>query len=263
MSNDTFIERIGDASEFNGALVEMLGPAPCPMPGCARTGERVRIGRVVQLTPCPPCSTEIELQWEKDEHAERARELLKLAGLTPRFDDWSLATYPDDEGGRAARKVAEDWIERWDRGDPANLLLFGPVGSGKTGLAWSIVRCVIERWLVRARLVVFHELLDEMRTAMRTKQPLDHVTNLARVPVLALDDLGAERPTPFACAELLALIDLRWRRKLPTIITSNYEPDVLAERLGHDDPVIGERIVSRMSDGAVQHRLRANDRRIS
>jgi DNA replication protein DnaC len=261
VTSDPFIERIGDSDEFS-TFIEDLGETPCPA-GCSRVGRRVRIGRVIHRQLCAPCQVEADRESEEGDRAERAAKLLAKAGLNPRFEEWTLASYPRDDAGQAALKVAEQWIERWNRGEADNLLLFGPVGSGKTGLAWAIVRHVIETFLVPARLVVFHELLAEMRDAMRSKQPLDHASDLARIPLLALDDLGAERPTPFACSELLGLIDLRWRRRLTTIITSNYEPDDLAARLGHEDPVIGERIVSRMSDGAVQHRLRANDRRIS
>ncbi len=35
----------------------------------------------------------------------------------------------------------------------------------------------------------------------------------------------------------------------------------LGRRLGHDDPVVGQRIVSRLTEGAVQFRFAGGDRR--
>jgi DNA replication protein DnaC len=36
-----------------------------------------------------------------------------------------------------------------------------------------------------------------------------------------------------------------------TVVTSNYSPSQLTRRLGHDDPIIGKRIVSRLVENAV------------
>ena len=78
--------------------------------------------------------------------------------------------------------------------------------------------------------------------------------------MLALDDLGAERPTDFARDELATLVEHRYMQGLPTIVTS-YPPSKLAARLGHDDPEVGQRLVSRLTDDAVQIRFIGPDRR--
>jgi hypothetical protein len=54
---------------------------------------------------------------------------------------------------------------------------------------------------------------------------------------------------------------MRYERCLPTCYISNYDPDDLADRLGRDDTVIADRIVSRMIDGSIQHRVCADNRR--
>ena len=113
------------------------------------------------------------------------------------------------------------------------------------------------------KLITWREALNVMRDAFRRNLPVDELTNIRRTPVLVVDDVGSERPTDFARAELLELVDFRHLNKLPTWYTSNYEPDDLAARLGHDEPIIGSRIVSRMVARAQQFRLTSTDRRVA
>ena len=51
------------------------------------------------------------------------------------------------------------------------------------------------------------------------------------------------------------LIEGRYCRSLRTVATSNYAPSELAVQLGHDEPVIGQRIVSRLVDSCKQLKL--------
>ena len=79
----------------------------------------------------------------------------------------------------------------------------------------------------------------------------------SRCPPLSIviDDLGASAPTEWGVAQLLAIVDARWRDVLPTIATTNCASRVdLADR-------IGERTVSRLAGGALTLRLSGADRR--
>lgn len=262
--NTRFMERVG-RREQGEALLEVLGPEPCPTPDCDGTGMRVRILDRVFVNVCDRCATAGEAQ---SEHEAQVEMLLRRSGITPMLAPWSLDTYPTDRPGQAALKAAEEWLSAFAAATPErpcpNLLLVGEVGVGKTGLAWGIVRRLIERE-VEARLVNFPDLLDQMREALGKRVPFDKFSTVGTVPVLALDDVGAERPTEWAVSQLLALVDKRQQRRLPTIYTSNYKPDALVERLveklAGSDRVIGERIVSRMTDGATQVLVRGSDRR--
>jgi DNA replication protein DnaC len=257
------LETLGADYEGRG-LIEILGPAPCPTDGCNNAGEKVRVLRLVITNPCPPCYDRLEAARVEQERQEQAAKLLSRAGGSPRLMDVSLATHPDDPPGRATRQAVGRWVttvlESTSAQPAPNFVLYGGVGSGKTCAAWGAVRVFCAK-LVEARLIDFPDLLEQIRQSYAKHVPLDTYTDLMRVPVLALDDLGAERPTEWACGQLLQLVNKRYERKLPTMYVSNYEPGVLAERLGRDDPVVGERIVSRMVQGAMQHRDLSPDRR--
>jgi DNA replication protein DnaC len=186
--------------------------------------------------------------------------------MTPMMRQWSRHTYPRDRGGEEALGRALAWARVFLDADPArdqmtNLVIFGEVGGGKTGLAWSVLRFLIEEHLVGGRFVIFPDLLALMKESFDHHVPFDAYINLGRAPVLVVDDVGAERPTEWAVSQLLTLVDRRFQRNLPTIYTSNYEPHALVKRLGRDDKVLGARIVSRMVGGSTQIRVGAPDRR--
>jgi DNA replication protein DnaC len=106
------------------------------------------------------------------------------------------------------------------------------------------------------------DLLAELRDSYRTGVEVTLFTRAMTVPVLALDDLGAERPTSWAVEQLARLVDARYTRLVPTVVTSNLEPDALLRHLSADgDPTNGQRIISRLCEHAVQLRIDAPDRR--
>lgn len=252
--------RLGD-----GPLVEMLGEIPCPTEGCEGKGQRVRFaGKLTVENVCEDCASEYERKREAEEHAEHAARLRTHAGETPRLARLTLDSYPTDEAGRAALAAAVRWRDGVLSGEPdapRNLFLFGPAGSGKTGLLWPITASLCEG-LVESRLVDFPTLLEQMKDAYAKRVPFDRFTDLGRVPVLLLDDIGAERPTEWARAQLLHLVNQRYERLKFTAFASNYTPGDLAARLGQDDPIVGDRILSRITESCVQHRMRASDRRL-
>lgn len=236
-----------------------------PCPTCKR-------GRVIPVrmpwgeTMWPPRCGACARGLEQDEKAEQARhrveQMLARSGITARLAPLTLHTYPADNSGQAALDVAGGWLRDYLEHDSrANLLLFGGVGVGKTGLAWGIVRELCERGR-SATLVNFRLLLHELREGIRQDAPNTLISRCRRVEVLCLDDLGAERATDFARDSLATLVEYRYGASLPTIVTSNYDPGKLAERLGHDDVTVGQRIVSRLVEGAVQHRMLGPDRRL-
>jgi DNA replication protein DnaC len=242
------------------------GEVDCP--GCGKPNGGLAVvmfGREVTIK-CDECTKQDSDEQEAAEQVERVQDMLSRAGATPRLEQFTLDTYPSDPPHAEAKRIVLEWRDRIleaEVGKPGapNLVLYGNVGGGKSGLMWPIVKsfCQQER---RARYVDFPSLLEQMKAAYQHKVPFDAYSTLGRVPVLVLDDVGAERPTEWARSELLHLVNLRYERLLPTAYVSNYEPDELVERLGHDDPMIGERIVSRMNEGAIQHRLRARDLRV-
>jgi DNA replication protein DnaC len=240
-----------------------MGSAPTPAPetalcrnGC---GQTVPVYKLWDFTIIPWCDECVKAD-DEEEQQRRAAVLLSRANVPKKMRAWSLATFPRDHAeAEAAWQAATDWHRGFLAGETHNLLLFGPVGVGKSGLAWSLIRATCEQG-TDSMFLNLRDYLWSIRDSFRTNEQVDRRAH--SIPLLALDDLGAERPTDFARDELATLVEHRTGAGLPTIVTSNYAPDELARRLGHDDLVIGQRIVSRLVQDAVQFRVEGMDRRL-
>ena len=126
------------------------------------------------------------------------------------------------EDARAFADAPEDW-----------LVLSGVSGCGKTHIAAAIVNRIIERGQP-ALFVVVPDLLDHLRAAYQPGAEIAYDDLFERVrnaPLLVLDDLGTQAPTPWAQEKLFQLINHRFNAQLPTIVTTNLAPEQFDDRL--------------------------------
>ncbi len=150
-------------------------------------------------------------------------------------------------------------------GDDRNLYLFGPSGTGKTGAAFACALADLEAngspeflhvgdWLAaRKRGFEAARLAEYGGVGEETHVAPDPYPRLAETGLLVLDDLDALRLTAWELGEIASLVQSRYNQSGPTdtIVTTNYSPALLAERLStRRDPHAGERIVSRLVEGA-------------
>ncbi|OFK25060.1 hypothetical protein HMPREF2826_00290 [Olsenella sp. HMSC062G07] len=136
--------------------------------------------------------------------------------------------------------------------------LYGSPGRGKTWAAACCVRLAIRQGR-RCKLLTAKALLDAVKAEWDGGER--GVLQWAeRYDLLALDDLGMERPTPWAMETLSGLIDARVSEGLPTVITSNYSLGELRERWGGME---GARIVSRIGGACERIELTGVDMRLS
>ena len=121
-----------------------------------------------------------------------------------------------------------------DLNEGRGVFLFGKQGSHKTTTACSMLR----GWLKDnpfgiARFARSTTVLDDLNDTYSTRETVAQVMGqYASVGLLLLDDLGKEVPTQRAVSRLWELIDRRYGEMLPTIITSQYRPEALAQNLG-------------------------------
>jgi DNA replication protein DnaC len=245
-------------------------PPPPPPKPCSECGGEAE-GTYGTLPVCNGCGSRLDEERKERERASRREQRERkirdnydrLTDRYPRMYGWSFESYPDDDAGKAAAENANQWLGDYQNGDSLNLLIYGPVGVGKTGLAWATMRDLLEDDGSAVDFVNVRQLLAAVRRSFSNPDAPDPLEGLATVNLLVLDDLGAERATDWALETVATLIEDRYQRYVGTIVTANYSPSGLVARLGHQDPIIGQRIVSRLVEECAQIQLKGADRRLA
>jgi DNA replication protein DnaC len=124
-----------------------------------------------------------------------------------------------------------------------SLLILGNVGTGKTFQAYGAVRALAHSgiscpWLFTTAADLYADLRP------RDRGQAADFDRYADTALLVLDDLGAAKASEWNEEINYRLINHRYDRELPTIVTSNLGPRDLAG-------VIGERVASRLAEMAV------------
>ena len=168
--------------------------------------------------------------------------LLRGIGVGKRHEACSFDSY---QGKEKTVNACKEFIE-----SPADMVLTGVPGTGKTHLAVAILRELVEGKKIKnemdACFIPVPELLAEIRASYRDGGPdeRDIIGRYSRLPFLVLDDLGAEKTTEWSITTLYLIIDRRYRNMRPTIITTNLSLEQIAAALS-------ERISSRLASGKV------------
>ena len=114
-----------------------------------------------------------------------------------------------------------------------SLLLAGGHGTGKTLLAAAAANQIMERG-VPVLFAFVPDLLDQLRGAYSNEAALPHdelFDQVKNVPVLILDDIGAHNGTPWAEEKLFQVVNHRYVKGLPTLVTSSVPLERLDGRL--------------------------------
>ncbi len=182
--------------------------------------------------------------------AERVSFLRRLGGLD-HLADKTLENFNPEGVGLPQRQRENlrwvyDRVVRYAQKPEGWLVLTGGYGSGKTHLAAAIANAQIARGN-RALFITAPDLLDHLRSAFSPAESdeegydrrFDEVRN---APLLILDDLGIESPTPWAVEKLYQILNHRYMARLPTVITTNHDLGDLEQRLRSRlaDPDVGE-----------------------
>ena len=136
------------------------------------------------------------------------------------------------------------------------LWFFGGVGTGKTTLAMLVSREALRAGHTVA-IYSLPRLLAEIRSTFDDETPgaySDFLARLASVDLLHVDDLGAEKTSPWVLEQLYSIVNDRYEAERAIIITTNLDREQLAEQTG-------ERTVSRLEQMCDVCPLHGNDNR--
>jgi DNA replication protein DnaC len=173
--------------------------------------------------------------------AERAAYLRRLGGLE-HLENKTFETFnPEGAGRTLPDKLRGNLKGIYERAreyaeNPVGWLVFtGGYGCGKTHLAAAIANQQIEAGN-RVLFVTVPDLLDHLRRAFGSADDEEgdyssRFEEVRSVPLLILDDLGIESPTPWATEKLYQVLNYRYNARMPTVITTNHSLEDLELRL--------------------------------
>lgn len=191
----------------------------CGTPKQARTtiGEQ----EIIHPKPCSCAASRLaaeEAEEKAKKHAEKVFELRKRGFPDTSFWD---KTFIKDDGREPNMRRMRRYADLWPQvlADNTGLLLWGGVGNGKTYAASSVANAVIEEHEATVLVTSFPVILNELMG--RAGDRNTYVEKIVRPQLLVIDDLGAERDSSFALEQIYNVIDARYRRQRPLIITTN------------------------------------------
>lgn len=218
-------------------------PRACPHCGAALEPLGAALaGRVAWVSSAPcPC---------EGATSEREAEARRRAGIPRRY--WAA---------EADRPEFAEYIASFAGNGGAGLYIHGGVGAGKTHAASAMARLFAEAGYDVA-FTTAKGMLERVKATFDEGGTEAAVARYAKCDVLVLDDLGKEDATEWSVGTVFSVLDARYEDMRPTIVTSNYAPGALADRLARrGERVTAEAIASRISQTCRTVYLGGRDRR--
>ena len=192
--------------------------------------------RLIQRSNCSCPAGELKqeeaaTQATYQEWHSQAEMLLNRAGLShgryaaARFGNWDPKRHKAD--ALRVFNAVRDYVDTVAKNGPNWLYLHGDYGLGKTHLAVAAVREIAARKLWQPHIIVWPEICQLTKESWRGgggySAPSEGAmwASARGAVVLVIDDLDKTHTTGWAMGKLYALINNRYDRQMPTIITAN------------------------------------------
>lgn len=210
--------------------------------------------KLVYLPPVPPAcrscqAAEYDAMQEAD-RIEREQRLARFTSSLRKRHKFATLEQVADRKPALAEALAE-----WHPTE-GGLYLYGGFGVGKTFAAVAAARHAFEaRYIDDIAFANVTALIEDTFAGIRDRSgrvPRFNFDHLRTVPLLILDDLGAEAPTPYVRSRVYSLVNDRYEQELPTIVTSNENLDTIAA-------TTGGRVASRLAGTCRKMQLTGDD----
>lgn len=170
------------------------------------------------------CEREVEerrkREKQNEEDMERIRKLKKASLMDEKLSGATFRNFKPTKYNARNLKLCQRYAEKFDLMLEKNqgLLFWGDVGTGKSFVAACIANYLLER-KIPVIMTSFVKLLEVIQ-ASREEEPAI-LNRLGYAKLVIFDDLGAERGTDYALEKVYNIIDSRYRKSLPMILTTN------------------------------------------
>ena len=141
---------------------------------------------------------------------------------------------------RQIRTLAElDFIPKAE-----NIIFIGETGVGKTGLMSALVLKAVQNGY-RVRFIKAQDLFDELYASLADRSTRRLIRSLARIDVLAIDEMGYLNVKPEQTNIFFKLMEERHHRR-PTLLTTNLPYAAWSDFLGNRP--LTEALLSRLRE---------------
>jgi DNA replication protein DnaC len=175
-----------------------------------------------------------------------------MMGIGDRYFDCSFTSYSG-----AANLIKE--VEQYFAVLPieSNAVFEGKNGTGKTHLAIASIRYILQTHKVHYKKIIYiklREIVENIRAAISSPERTFDRKKFENIWLLIIDDVAADYITDIVKSELVAIIDYRYDRKRPVIITTDLDIEIM-------NGLFGARCASRLYSGKI-FRTSGPDKRI-
>ena len=146
-------------------------------------------------------------------------------------EQWTLESFPFKKQPGVSRRQFRSLAELDFIAKAENIVLIGPTGVGKTGLAIGLLMKALQNGH-RCLFVRAQDLFDDMYASLADRSSRKLLDQLVRVDVLMIDELGYINVRPEQSNIFFKLLEERYRRR-PTVITTNLDYDEWGNFLGN------------------------------
>ncbi|MGC5324254.1 primosomal protein DnaI [Brevibacillus sp. SYSU BS000544] len=176
------------------------------------------------ISPCPK-------QMAHEEEV-KTRRLMRSYYVSEETFSATFETLDIDDVNRQAVAAAMRFCREYEKDTKMKgLYLHGPFGVGKSYLMGAVARELSRRGIA-SLMVYVPDFIREVKESLADHSYTSKLELLKEIPVLILDDLGAENLTPWIRDEVLGVIlHHRVNKNLSTLYTSNYSFDELEDHL--------------------------------
>lgn len=189
-----------------------------------------------------------ERKWQEDHNKEIQRQRqeyikqLKINSLMDdRFKECTFENFEVTEDNKKYYCWLKEYALRFDEMKAKNigLILYGQAGTGKSFMSFCIANYLLDnsRSVIACSILTLINKIREYSSFGNNYMSKFH-NAIQKADLFIIDDLGAENNSEWVNSKIYEIIDLRYRSKLPLIITTNLDPDTtLKKKLTNKDGI--------------------------
>ncbi|MFC3932002.1 primosomal protein DnaI [Streptococcus dentapri] len=158
------------------------------------------------------------------------------------------------------------FVDNYPSPGQKGLYIYGDMGIGKSFMLAAMAHELSEKKGVETTMLHYPSFIIDIKNAINSGSVKEEIDAVKSVPVLILDDIGAEQTTSWVRDEVLQVIlQHRMLEELPTFFTSNYSLANLEAKFGnikgYDETWQAKRVLERVRYLAKAVQLKGENRR--